>query len=386
MKSLFRWTITLLFIFTIPIQAQTSASTIEDEIRLGLNIRSSILANRAELTEGPEIEVSQEVFRRLLDTSLVRQGDPFPYRLTLFAGNSINASSSAGGQIMAEGGIVRILRDSPGLWAAVLGHEIAHTRSHHQYKAYIRLVELEEKIDYYKRRAAAGDQSANWALIALNLAGGLLNLKLSRDEELEADRLGMFMMAEAGYHPDFAITCYRKIAFKSGDQSKAAAFFADHPRWETREQRALRAYDDALEIFNSRWPDIDSSPGGRPPVIANLNDIVVEKDSNNRMAIIRGTLNIRNAKDTDIAVGAEFYHKDTQVPSFVDKYRTKKGYLWSVVQGRPQSMNETIRIQIHVPTDAIGINQRKLSAYLVAFEPGGEVLDTSKKFNVSFPK
>lgn len=386
MKSLFRWTTTLLFIFTIPIQAQTSASTIEDEIRLGLNIRSSILANRAELTEGPEIEVSQEVFRRLLDTSLVRQGDPFPYRLTLFAGNSINASSSAGGQIMAEGGIVRILKDSPGLWAAVLGHEIAHTRSHHQYKAYIRLVELEEKIDYYKRRAAAGDQSANWALLALNLAGGLLNLKLSRDEELEADRLGMFMMAEAGYHPDFAITCYRKIAFKSGDQSKAAAFFADHPRWETREQRALRAYDDALEIFNSRWPDIDSSPGGRPPVIANLNDIVVEKDSNNRMAIIRGTLNIRNAKDTDIAVGAEFYHKDTQVPSFVDKYRTKKGYLWSVVQGRPQSMNETIRIQIHVPTDAIGINQRKLNAYLVAFEPGGEVLDTSKKFNVSFPK
>ena len=386
MKSLFRWTITLLFIFTIPIEAQNSASTIQDEIRLGLNIRSSILASRAELTEGPEIEVSQEVFRRLLDTSLVRQGDPFPYRLTLFAGNSINASSSAGGQIMAEGGIVRILKDSPGLWAAVLGHEIAHTRSHHQYKAYIRLVELEEKIDYYKRRAAAGDQSANWALIALNLAGGLLNLKLSRDEELEADRLGMFMMAEAGYHPDFAITCYRRIAFKSGDQSKAAAFFADHPRWETREQRALRAYDDALEIFNSRWPDIDSSPGGRPPVIANLNDIVVEKDSNNRMAIIRGTLNIRNAKDTDIAVGAEFYHKDTQVPSLVDKYRTKKGFLWSVVQGRPQSMNETIRIQIHVPTDAIGINQRKLSAYLVAFEPGGEVLDTSKKFNVSFPK
>ena len=386
MKSLFRWTITLLFIFTIPIEAQNSASTIQDEIRLGLNIRSSILASRAELTEGPEIVVSQEVFRRLLNTSLVRQGDPFPYQLTLFAGNSINASSSAGGQIMAEGGIVRILKDSPGLWAAVLGHEIAHTRSHHQYKAYIRLVELEEKIDYYKRRAAAGDQSANWALIALNLAGGLLNLKLSRDEELEADRLGMFMMAEAGYHPDFAITCYRRIAFKSGDQSKAAAFFADHPRWETREQGALRAYDDALEIFNSRWPDIDSSPGGRPPVIANLNDIVVEKDSNNRMAIIRGTLNIRNAKNTDIAVGAEFYHKDTQVPSLVDKYRTKKGFLWSVVQGRPQSMNETIRIQIHVPTDAIGINQRKLNAYLVAFEPGGEVIDTSKKFNVSFPK
>lgn len=104
------------------------------------------------------------------------------------------------------------------------------------------------------------------------------------------------------------------------------------------------------------------------------------------MAIIRGTLNIRNAKDTEIAVGAEFYHKDTQVPSIVDKYRTKSGFLWSVVQGRPQSMNETIRIQINVPTDAIGINQRKLNAYLVAFELGGEVLDTSKKFNVSFPK
>jgi hypothetical protein len=49
-------------------------------------------------------------------------------------------------------------------------------------------------------------------------------------------------------------------------------------------------------------------------------------------------------------------------------------------------MNETVRIEIQVPTDAIGINQRKLNAYLVAFEPNGEVLTTSKKFNVHFPK
>ena len=386
MKLRFLLTTTLLFLFTTPIPAQNSNSKFEDEVRHGLNFRNSILARHSELTEGAEVDVSQEVFRRLLDTSYVRQGDPFPYRLTLFAGENINASASAGGQIMAEGGIVRLLKDSPGLWAAVLGHEIAHTRSHHQYNAYLRMVELQQMADYYKIRAAAGDQSANWALIALNIAGGLFHLKLSRDEELEADRLGMFMMAEAGYHPDFALTCYRRIAFKVGDQSKASAFFASHPRWETREQRALKAYEDALAIFSSRWPDVDSSPGGRPPLIASLSNIVVEKDSKNRMATIKAILNIRNAKQKQYAVGAEFYYKDIMVPGVVDGYRTQQGSLWSSVVGHSQSMNETVRIEIQVPTDAIGINQRKLNAYLVAFEPNGEVLTTSKKFNVHFPK
>ncbi|MFN0085495.1 MAG: M48 family metalloprotease [Blastocatellia bacterium] len=371
-----------------PALPQEPASSLENEIKLGLGMRGALLTRRAELTEGPEVEVSHKVFQRLLATSIAKRGDALPYRLTLFSGADVNAFSYAGGQVFAEGGIVQLLKDSPGLWAAVLGHEIGHAELHHHYRAYVRQVALQEQAEYYKRRAAAGDQSANWALIGLGIGGSLLNLKLSRDEELEADRMGMFMMAEAGYHPDFAISCYRRIAFKMGDQSKASAFFADHPRWETREQRALKAYEDALSVFQSRWGEVESSPGGAPPPIASLNNITAEKDEPNKAAIITALLNVRNAKGTEIIVQAEFYHDEKPVPAAIDaidRHKSRRGYLWAGVLGHPHSSNETTTIEIRVPSAAIGIKQRKLKAYLVVFGPEEEVLQASKEFNVSFP-
>lgn len=369
----------------MPILAQTPATPFENEVSLGLTFRRSILAERTELTEGPEVRVSQSVFQTLINTSFVRQGDPFPYRLTLLEGSIINASSYAGGQILAEGGLVSLLKDSPGLWAAVLGHEIAHTRSHHQYNAYLRYVNLQEQIEYYRRRAAAGDQSANWALLGLGIGGGIINKKLSRNDELEADRLGMFIMAEAGYHPDFAISCYRRIAFKTGDQSKLSAFFADHPRWVTREQRALKAYSDALAIFDSRWADVDESPGGRPPVIATLNNIRSKKDQSNKVAVITASLNVRNAKGLSISCSAIFHVDGKPVPSVMNGLKTSEGHLIAGIKGKLTTLDETGTIEIRVPTEAIGTKHRKLKSYLVVFGPDGEVLYTSDEFSVSFP-
>ena len=45
------------------------------------------------------------------------------------------------------------------------------------------------------------------------------------------------------------------------------AFFSDHPRWATREERITKNYDLALSAFNASWPIVAQSPGGLPPQI-----------------------------------------------------------------------------------------------------------------------
>jgi hypothetical protein len=368
--------------------AQEAPTTFQKEVGLGLNFRNSVLVSRNEVVEGPEVDTGREVFQRLLKTSIVETGDPFPYRLTVLAGNEINASSYAGGQIFAEGGIARLMKRSPGMWAAVLGHEIAHTRQHHQFRGYLRQQALAEQIAFYDRRLAAGDNSAAWALLALKVGGGLANLKLSRDEEHEADRLGLMMMAEAGYHPDFAISGFRRIAGKSGDQSKIAAFFASHPRWETREQRQLQAYAEAMKIFESKWTDIDKSPGGRPPIMATIIGASAEKDKEGMKAIIRGTVNFRNAQNRTIFVVVKFFHNGRAVdasPDGRESYSLNDKELESGFRATPKSANETTWIEIQVPTSAIGSRERKLKAKLGVYSADGELLDSSKEFTVSFP-
>jgi predicted Zn-dependent protease len=91
-------------------------------------------------------------------------------------------------------------------------------------------------------------------------------MKLDRNDELEADRLGLMMMAQAGIHPDYALTLMDRLKHVTGDRSKFAAFLtSDHPRWETREKKTKQVYQEALLTFQTRWKDSSQSPGGTPP-------------------------------------------------------------------------------------------------------------------------
>jgi predicted Zn-dependent protease len=91
-------------------------------------------------------------------------------------------------------------------------------------------------------------------------------MKLSRNEELEADRLGLMMMAQAGIHPDYAEVLMRRLHAITGDENKIAAFLlSDHPGWETREKKVRKAREEALSIFNREFASAADSPGGIPP-------------------------------------------------------------------------------------------------------------------------
>lgn len=357
-----------------------------DEITLGLHFRTSILANAPEAPDAPQYDLARQVFGTLLATATARVGPRLPYELTLLRGNVVNAFTTPGGKVYATSAIASILGDNRGKWAAVLGHELGHSIGQHFYKAYLRDFQHQLQVAYYRARAQQGDQSAYWALLGAQVAGGLVNLKLSRDDEHEADHFGLMMMAEAGYHPDFAVTLYRTLGEYVGDKSKVAAFFfSTHPRLATREQRTMRLYEGALAHFQSRWPDPERSPGGRPPLVGTIGRVSVSRDSVTTGIVVSAAVTVHNAHRSAVWITVGFFHRGTPVPAALREFRSTNGSLAAGRRFEPASSNQSFEATVSVPTAALGTQQRKLQA-VVALVADGEILDTSRSFDVSFPR
>lgn len=125
-----------------------------------------------------------------------------PWEFTLLDSDVINAFALPGGKVFVSRGLIAQLDDEAEL-ACVVGHEIGHVTAEH----------IDERISRQMivtgAAVAAGvvaqESDEAWVRQAVPLvvgagAGGYL-LKFGRDQELEADRLGMRYAARAGYDP-----------------------------------------------------------------------------------------------------------------------------------------------------------------------------------------
>src|SRR4029077_13264987 len=97
---------------------------------------------------------------------------------------------------------------------------------------------------YLPRFQAALDQAYAAALGAdgsaprlVPIGRGMGRQKLAREREFEAARVGLMLMAEAGYHPDYVILLERMLHAFYGDEPKLTEVLSSHPRWAGREER-----------------------------------------------------------------------------------------------------------------------------------------------------
>jgi hypothetical protein len=94
--------------------------------------------------------------------------------------------------------------------------------------------------------------------------------------ELEADREGLMLMAQAGYHPDF-VPALHHLLHAQASGAPATSLYATHPCWEERDHELSRAYEAASIEFARRWPEWYASPGGNPPVVVFAEEPTVRK-------------------------------------------------------------------------------------------------------------
>lgn len=263
------------------------------DLAYGLVIHNRIASANTVLPESEVTPVLGSVFENLVNTPLV-QDQGGSQSLFYLRNAGINAFAGAGGRLYVTDLLVGTLDANPGTLAFVLGHELAHNVLRHGLLKYLRAVERERQIGYLQWQAAHGDKSANWVLIGYVAADKIASAKIARDEENAADRLGLFIAAQAGYHPDFGIAAARILRQKLGEHSKFGAFFSDHPRWTTREERAETTRTAALAVFNSRWQSAADSRGGVPPTILSANEPAIKHQGKSYQ--IDGSFSVRNLR------------------------------------------------------------------------------------------
>ena len=368
-----------------PFQLYPPTGDLAEEITLGFSQGSTLLSQYPALRGTPEDQIAQSVFTRLRATAAFQGVPNLPYGVTVIQRNDPNAFAQMGGRVYVTSGLAELMGADVGLWAAVMGHEIAHNIYRHGYKSYIREVELQRQINYWRYRIAMGDQSANWGLLAAVAAGKLINKKLERNDENDADKLGLQMMVEAGYHPHFAISLFRLLKARTGERSKFAALFSDHPRFITREEHIRKLYPDAIARFRALWPDAAASPGGAPPIIATITKVGSKKDKTTNSVSLQLSYSIHNAKNAAIDAEFVFFLKGAAVKSLAPEFQDKDGSLRAIRRFSPSSDDESALLDVTIPTTALGTTERKLKARACLVKEA-QVFQCSKNFDVSFPK
>ncbi|MFO1112534.1 MAG: M48 family metalloprotease [Rhodospirillales bacterium] len=173
------------------------------------------------------------------------------YTFTVLDDDDINAFALPGGYVHVTRGLLTLASNEAEL-AGVLGHEIGHVTARHAAQRYSSATAANLGIGILSiLGAVAGlpSQIAQAAGSGLQTGAAMYLQKYSRDQEMEADRLGIRYMTAAGYDPEAMGTFFRKLdvwtrleASMTGDGEAVDRFdiMASHPRTGDRVQQATQ--------------------------------------------------------------------------------------------------------------------------------------------------
>lgn len=222
-------------------ETQYIGITVEQEIALGLQAAPQMAAEFGGLDPNEQDQaIVDEVGQFIVQNSPAGR-TPYEFDFHLLEDDqTINAFALPGGQIF----ITRALYDQlqkEGELAGVLGHETGHVVARHsaEHIAKAKLTEGLTGAAVIATYDPDNPASAGSAQVAA-LIGQLINLKFGRDDELEADFLGVCFMNDSGYDPNELISVMQILAAsRQGEQPPE--FFSTHPNPESRVQRIQEA-------------------------------------------------------------------------------------------------------------------------------------------------
>ncbi|GAB3764647.1 M48 family metallopeptidase [Ramlibacter monticola] len=153
------------------------------------------------------------------------------WEVNLIGSDSINAFCMPGGKIAVFTGLIDKLRLSDDELAMVVGHEIAHALREHARERIAKSKGTGALLSFGAQLFGLGQLGD----VAANIGTELLTLKFSRDDEIEADLVGLEMGARAGFNPQASISLWEKMAQASG--GSGGSFLSTHPSGPDRMRR-----------------------------------------------------------------------------------------------------------------------------------------------------
>lgn len=200
-----------------------------DEIKLGTQLHRQVTRKYNLTNVG--LDRVERIGQRCARTSL-RQG--LPYKFHVVESREINGFSLPGGHVYVTTALLKLANDNE--LASVLAHEIGHIVARHSLKT---LKKRQEYNDIAKSIGAltgiAGDIGRDLGVTLGQMVGeGFLTFH-SRDEEREADFLGVRGMAKAAFDPQGMISMFQKLERIEGQNPDLlGSLFSDHPDAQER--------------------------------------------------------------------------------------------------------------------------------------------------------
>ncbi len=212
----------------------SSAISLDKEVIIG-DILMRQMRGQAPLVNDPLLdEYIQDIGNRL-----VAQADnvKFPYKFFIINNPEINAFAFFGGHIGIHTGLIFNAKNESEL-ASVLAHEISHVTQRH----IARRIEAQQKSSPLQLAslfgglllAMANPEAGMAAISVSNAASAQSQINYTRQNEKEADRVGITILAQAGFDPNGASSFFSTLTEKNRLKSRPMAFLLTHPLPESR--------------------------------------------------------------------------------------------------------------------------------------------------------
>jgi len=244
---------------TVPLTGRKQLSLVSESEVMSMSLSqydqfiksNKISLNKAETDRvrrvGNKIAVAVEQYFK--DKGLTSYLDGYKWEFNLIEDKTVNAWCMPGGKVVVYTGILPLIRNDAQL-ATVMSHEIAHAVARHGGERMSeQLVAQGAGIALSVALAQKPKETQQLAMAAFGMGSQLgYLLPFSRTHEYEADEMGLYFMAMAGYNPGESADFWKTMAANS--QSKAPEFLSTHPLDENRIARINAKLPEAMKYYH----------------------------------------------------------------------------------------------------------------------------------------
>ena len=233
-------------------RSQFRFTSLDMEMGLGEEGYQSELKDAKLITSGADYEMVQRVGKRIADAASQLYPEPaaqFEWEVKLVDDpKTVNAWCMPGGKIAVYTGLLPVTQNEEAL-AIVVGHEVGHAVARHGGERMSQ--DLTASLVLGVAATSMSDMKPEerdavlTALVGVGTLGVLY--PFSRTQEAEADELGLYIAAWAGYDPHAAIPLWQRMAKMGGD--KPPAILSTHPSDESRIEHMQELMPQAEDMY-----------------------------------------------------------------------------------------------------------------------------------------
>jgi metalloendopeptidase OMA1, mitochondrial len=252
-------------------RAQTLALTADQELSLGQKAYQEVL-RKSHVVDGPDAKRIRDIGSRIVKAAEIRplqhemnlrvNGYKWQWEYTLIENKQINAFCLPGGKVAVFTGLIPVAGNDDQL-ATVMSHEIAHALAHHASERIAREQMYERALAVANGAIGSIDPADRRQLIGLLGAGAeARSLAYSRQQESEADHIGLFLMTFAGYEPEQAVRFWERMQQAAAGHSHPPEILSDHPS-DAKRLAQLKQWVSHAQAAKQAWNQGKIAPGAQ---------------------------------------------------------------------------------------------------------------------------